>query len=346
MTTEAIQLRLHQSTEADAWRDYVFRHASATVFHRLAWSRAVQRAYGHRPLHQTAWVRGRLVGVLPLFLVQSIFVGRVLVSVPYATYGGILADSDAGARALLGAADDWARKLDAQYVELRHRETNALPLAEIGGYDTFRKELPATAEEVLPSLPRKTRAAARKGIATLEAAFGPEWLDPIHDLYAQTLRRLGSPNYRRSLFHALRDAYGDDCVCLVVLDGGRPIAGVVSFVFRDEIVPYFSGSLPEGMRKQANNVLYVRLMEYAVRRGLRRFDFNRTRRDNHGPYAFKRHHGFEPSPLHYQVSLHKAKQRPNLSPSNSKYALAGKVWRRLPLWLTRSAGAEITKWIP
>jgi FemAB-related protein (PEP-CTERM system-associated) len=204
-------------------------------------------------------------------------------------------------------------------------------------------------EDVLALLPRKTRAAARKGLDLLgedSAVTGPELLDVIYDLYSVTLRRLGSPNYRREFFHSLLSAYGDDCVCLVVRDAGKPVAGVVSFIFRDEIVPYFSGSLDEGMTKNANNVMYLRLMEYAVGRGLKWFDFNRTRRDNTGPHAFKRYHGFEPAPLHYQVYLHNGKSKPNLSPSNKKFALAGRAWSKMPLWLTRSAGSTISKWIP
>ena len=332
--------------DADDWDRFVQSCPSATVFHRLAWSDSVYRSYGHRPLHQIARAGGRIVGVLPLFLVKSVFVGRVLVSVPYATYGGIAADSEDAAEALLKTAQDLCEQMRGEYLELRHRDGNNLALPEIDRYDTFRKVLPAKAEDVLPSLPRKTRAAARKGLNSLSVSFGPEYLDAIYDLYAVTLKRLGSPNYRRRLFHELRDAYGDDCVCLAVKDGNDVVAGVISYVFRDEIVPYFSGSLPEAMQKNANNVMYLRLMEYAIDRGLKRFDFNRTRRDNHGPHAFKRYHGFEPAPLRYQISLNKAKTLPNLSPSNSKFAMAGRLWRKMPIWLTRPAGARITKWIP
>ncbi len=349
MASDGIQVTPYVATDANAWDAYVLRHPSGTVFHRIGWSGAVEEAYGHRPMHLMAWSAGRVVGVLPLFFVKSIFVGRVLVSVPYATYGGILADSDEAAKAILEAAEALCTDFGAKYLELRHRETNRLGLPEIGRYDTFRKQLPDRPEDVLPSLPRKTRAAARKGLKGLgprAARIDPALLDTVYDLYSRTLKRLGSPNFRRRLFHALQEAYGDDCVCLVVRDGGRPTAGVVSFVFRDEIVPYFSGSLREGMSRHANNVMYVKLMEYAVERGLRVFDFNRSRRDNHGPHAFKRYHGFEPTPLHYQIHLTNGGELPNLTPSNRKFALAGRVWRKLPLWLTRPAGAGITKWIP
>ncbi len=345
-TSQIIQVKAYVEADAEAWQKYIRAHPSATVFHMMAWCRAVERTYGHRPMHLTAWSGDCLVGVLPLFLVKSIFVGRVLVSVPYATYGGILADSDEVTDSLLTAAENLSAESNAEYLELRHRDENNLNLPEIDRYDTFRKRLPDNADDVLPSFPKKTRAAARKGLKVLTVEIGSDLLDPVYDLYSYTMRRLGSPNFKRRLFHELRNGYGEDCVCLVVKDGGKPVAGVISYVFRDEIVPYFSGSLPDGMHKNANNVMYLKLMEYAIERGLRWFDFNRTRRDNQGPHAFKRYHGFEPSPLHYQISLNKAKELPNLSPSNRKFALAGRLWRKLPLCLTRSAGGRITKWIP
>lgn len=345
-TLQPVQVRPCQPGDDEAWDEFVRRHAFGTVFHRPLWSRAVQQAYGHEPLHLAAWSQQTLAGVLPLFEVQSLFAGRVLVSIPYATYGGILAEGDDAAGALLEAASLLARRRNVQYLELRHREANTLSLPSIDRYDTFRKELPARAEDVMASLPRKARAAARKGLGSLDISVAPEHLDAVYDLYAFTLRRLGSPNYSRRFFHLLRSEYGDDCVCLLVRDAGKPVAGVISFVFRDEIVPYFSGSLPQGMHQCANNAMYAWLMEYAVKRGLRVFDFNRTRRDNAGPHDFKRFNGFSPTPLHYQVLLNKSTSLPNLSPSNRGFSLAGKVWRRLPLWLTRPAGARITKWIP
>ena len=346
MDTRGVAIRAVQETDAQAWNQFVHSHPQGTVFHQLAWSDSVGAAYGHRPMHQTAWQDDRLVGVLPLFLVKSLFVGRVLVSVPYATYGGILAQTPAAAQSLLAAAQSLAVENKAAYLELRHRDASGLALTEIGHYDTFRKQLPADPADVLAELPKKARAAARHGLADLTVQIGPDLLDDVYRLYAHTMRRLGSPNYRKRLFSQLSQAYGDDAVCLVVRHGRKAVAGVISFVFRDEIVPYFSGSTAAGRAMGASNVMYLKLMEHAVERGLRSFDFNRTRRDNQGPYAFKRHMGFEPTPLHYQISLNTADRPPELTPSNRKFALAGRAWRHLPLCMTRPMSSVVTKWVP
>lgn len=339
-------MRAFNQGDAAAWENYVQGHPCASLFHRLAWSTAVARAYGHQPQHLTAWDGDQLTGVLPLFLVRSVFVGKVLVSVPYATYGGVLADSPALAQGLVAQAQELGRQQGVNYIELRHREASGLDIPTIDRYVTFRRILPDKVEAVLGTLPRKARAAARNAAGKLQVATGPEWLPAIYSLYATTLRRLGSPNYSFRLLQELQNAYADKCLCLVVLDGTKPVAGVISYLFRDEICPYFSGSLPEGMRKSANNLMYLRLMEWAVEHGLRIFDFNRSRKDNEGPYDFKCFMGFEPTPLHYQIWLHQARELPNLSPSNAKFSAAKKVWQKMPLWFTRHAGAQVARWIP
>ncbi len=331
------------------WEAYVRTHPRGTVFHLPQWSRAVARAYGHRPCHLIARRGSRVVGVLPLFLVRSVLAGRGLISVPYGTYGGILSGRGDVVAALADRARGLCHEYRAAYLELRHRDPVGLDLPVVDRYDTFRKALPGRPQDVLPGLPNKARAAIRGALRALGddcVAIGPEHLDAIYDLYAITMRRLGSPNYSRALFRALLDEYGSDCVCMLVHDHGTPVAGVIGFVFRNELVGYFSGRIQNGPSRNAPSLLYVRLMEHAVRRGIGIFDFNRTRRDNPGPYDFKRHFGFDPSPLHYQVFVADGGPPPALTPANPKYALAIKVWRRMPLWLTRPVGGHITRWIP
>ena len=149
---QPIPVKAYASQQASAWDSYVQRHAQATVFHRRAWSQAVQNAYGHQPCHLTAWNGDSLVGLLPLFEVKSLLAGRVLISLPYATYGGILSDNEEAAATLLAAAEALCRERKAVYIELRHRESNSLALPRLDRYDTFRRTLPAPGEDLLTAV--------------------------------------------------------------------------------------------------------------------------------------------------------------------------------------------------
>src|SRR6185312_4486400 len=85
---------VHELADADenAWSRYVDEHLQATFFHTLTWRDAVESAFGHRSHYLIARRDDRVVGVLPLTIVSSRLAGTILVSVPYAVYGGPLAD--------------------------------------------------------------------------------------------------------------------------------------------------------------------------------------------------------------------------------------------------------------
>ena len=76
--------------------------------------------------------------------------------------------------------------------------------------------------------------------------------------------------------------------------------------------------------------MYWQVMKRACEAGLEIFDFGRSKRDT-GSFAFKRHWGFEPTPLHYEYRLFGAEAVPEINPLNPKYRLAIALWKRLPL---------------
>jgi lipid II:glycine glycyltransferase (peptidoglycan interpeptide bridge formation enzyme) len=221
---------------------------------------------------------------------------------------------------------------------------------------TFRGSLPDDPGKVLSSLPRKARAAARQARERyqLESAFDDELLDDVWQLYSKSMRRLASLNYPARFFEELiartkpagSDSGRPSHLVQLVRHEGRPVAGLVSFIYRGTLMPYFSGSDERFARLHPNNLLYLAAMERGVELGCTIFDFGRTRIDNKGPYNFKRFQGFEPTPLHYQYFVPNGGREPNLHPSNRKLSAARRLWSRLPLAVTRPLGAWLARSIP
>ncbi len=348
------------------WERLAAFHTDATLFHELAWRRAIEQSYGQTPHYLVAGIGTRVTGILPLFEVSGPFTGRALVSVPYGVYGGILAEDPATERALFETAKELQTRIGARYLELRQREPldidDAGELGELGDagdagdpglqpinrYVTFRKPLPAESKRVLAELPRKARAAARQARDRhkLTATFGLDQLDVFYPLYVRSLRRLGSPPYSKRFLRAVLEAFGERATVLLVREGWQPRAGVIAIRFRDEMFAYVSGADERFAHLQINNFMYLVLMEESVRQGLRVFDLGRTRKDNPGPYAFKCNQGFEPRDLPYRIHLREGERLPNVTPSNKAFSWPRKVWRRLPTPVVRSLGALLTRWIP
>ena len=332
----------------DEWEAYVANAQAGTFYHTLAWHDAVVSVFGHEPHYLIARRGGRIVGVLPMFLVRSWIAGRLLTSLPYAVYGGAVCEDDHAAAALLDEAKRLAERLDVRCIDLRSITANLPGLPTVDRYVTFRKALPDRIEDVLASMPRKARAAARNGREKhgLTVEVGDDLLPVVWRLYTRSMRRLGSPNYPFALFRALVENTPDKHVVSVVRYQGRPAAGLVTFLFRDTVLPYFAGCIEQLDRCGTNNVMYLSAMEWGVEHGFRQFDFGRTRKDNRGSYDFKRHQGFDPEPLGYQLYVPPGRSAPELAPGKGKFALAQRLYRRLPLPLTRPLGAWLAKSIP
>lgn len=331
--------------EADA---FVQAHADGTPFHDSRWSLLVAMTMGIE--NQTLITRkgGKIAGILPLGLVKAPFGGRRLVSLPYGVYGGVLASDPETAVELDQAGRALALKLGVRSMELRYLAkppTDDLTAVEL--YETYRKALPEKAADVLGLIPRKARAEVRKardrhGMTLVE---DKALLDDFYHLYCLNKRGLGSPLFRRSFFKTLLDLFGDDALLHAVRHEDKTVGAVISLLKGDTIYPYYSGALPEAGRLGVNNAMYGFLMEDAVIRGCRLFDFGRSRAGS-GPASFKRNMGFEPTPLAYQFYLPEGGEPPSLNPGNPKMALPRKILANLPMWMAQAVGPTLMRHVP
>jgi len=166
--------------------------------------------------------------------------------------------------------------------------------------------------------------------------------EPDHEAFAESVHALGTPVFPRRLFRTLLDVFGDACEILTVTDGGRPVASVLSFHYKDEVLPYYGGGLAAARECAGNDFMYWEVMRRAAERGARWFDFGRSKRDV-GSYRFKKHWGFEPEPLVYEVRLVRSREVPNVNPLNPRYRMMVEAWKRLPSGLARMLGPPIAR---
>jgi FemAB-related protein (PEP-CTERM system-associated) len=327
------------------WNSYVLGHPDATFFHLGEWRTVLDRAFGHETHFLIAERAGEIVGVLPLGRIRSRLFGDSLISTPFCVYGGVLASDEDAARALDTAAVDLAERLGVGHLELRARRRSHPDWSCKDLYVTFRRSIAPDPEANLQRIPRKQRAMVRKGIAAgLEGTIDRD-VERFYPVYAESVRALGTPVFSKRYFRALADAFGERCEILTVRSSGRPIASVMSFYFRDEVLPYYGGGTAASRAVAGNDFLYWDLMRRAAERGVRIFDFGRSKKDA-GSYHFKRHWGFEPEPLFYEIRLIRSTSVPDVNPLNPKYRLFIAAWKRLPLpvsnvvgpWIARSLG--------
>jgi len=339
---------LDDAAGLSAWASYVRSAHGASVFHTPEWCASVAAVFGHRPLHLRATRGTETVGILPLMEVDSFLAGRLHVSVPYGTYGGLLADDPAAAQELAAEAVRVADERQARVLELRSAEAVVPEFTPLEGYLGFTRTLPERPEDVAAFLPKRARAAARhaRDRDGVVVRHDNDQLRTMWGLYSRSMRRIGSINYPYRFFEELVARFGERAWVSVAHGGARPLAGTLSLVFGETIMPYVLGADDRVRCDGAANLLYWSVMERAVAAGLRTFDYGRSRAGNSGAVGFKKNQGFEPRPLGYQRYVPPGRQAPDLRPSNPRFALARRAWQQLPLVVTRALGAWLSRSIP
>ena len=340
-------IRVTENPPAEAWTAYVDAHPEASLFHGLTWQRVLERTFpSYRPCHRIAWRGDRVCGVLPLYRVPWLPLGFSLISTPLGVYGGVCADDEEAAQALLEDAAAFGQKTGAQYVELRQeRALPSLPTKDL--YFTFRREILPDHEADLQSLPserrRAIRVAIKKGLSC--RIGGGELLTAFYEIYTRNMRTLGSPAFPRRLFELLLEHYGDRGRIFAVDHEGRLTSASFTLFHRDQIMPYYAASTHDGTRLHTNEFMYWSIMCHGVEHGFKVIDFGRSKKGS-GTFRFKQLWGIVPTHVPYQYRLITQREIPNLSPSNPKFAAVIWTWQRTPLPLTRWLGPKLSRFFP
>jgi FemAB-related protein (PEP-CTERM system-associated) len=337
------RLAMRDAGTAARWDAFVLSCPTATFFHRAGWQKIVREVFRHECYFLYVEAGGAIQGVLPLGHVNSWLFGNSLTGLPFAVYGGVAALNEDAASALEGEAQRIALSLGVDLLELRNVNARHADWPTQDLYVTFRKPILADDEANMAAIPRKQRAMVRKGIKSGLVSRIDTDIDRFFALFADNVHRHGTPAMPKKYFRALCEEFGADCEVLTVsAPDGRPLSSVMSFYFRDEVLPYYAGDDEAARDLAANDFKYWELMRRACARGLKLFDYGRSKQGT-GPYAFKKNWGFEPTPLHYEYCLYKRDAIPQNNPNNAKYKLLIASWRRMPICLANWLGPFIVR---
>ncbi len=291
---------------------------------------------------------GSLRGVLPLVEQSSLLFGRFLSSVPFFTYGGVLADDADTARALRARSTELGEARKARHVELREREQDPacdLPLRT--DKVSMLLELGDSEEALLKRLGSKLRSQIKRAERDQPVVQigGAELLEDFYAVFAANMHELGTPVYPLRFFANALAAFGPAARVFVVRSAGLPQAVAITVRHGDTIEVPWAGSTQAGKRASMNMRMYQELLLDSLRSGAKYFDFGRSS-VGAGTYRFKEQWGARPRPLYWYYWMSSGRELPQLNHSNPKYALAAAAWRKLPLAVANLAGPWIVRNLP
>ncbi len=192
------------------------------------------------------------------------------------------------------------------------------------------------------AIPRKQRAMVRKGFNRGLSAETDEHTDRLYACYAANVHRLGTPVFPRNYFAMLKQVFDGACEVRVVTRGHELVAAVMSFYFRDQVLPYYAGSMPVARTLAASDFMYWNLLQAAAARGVGVFDMGRSKIGT-GAYDFKVNWGCTPTPLAYGYRLYHARNVPDHNPLNPRYQVFIRAWKMLPLRLANLLGPLVVR---
>ncbi|MBF89724.1 MAG: peptidoglycan bridge formation protein FemAB [Candidatus Marinimicrobia bacterium] len=337
----------YQQSDKAQWNEYVDNHENGTFFHLAEWAGLIKDVFSHIPRYILAKnsKTGDVLGVLPLVEQKSKLFGHSLISTPFCVYGGAIAHNDSIREALENKALEIGQKLSVDYVELRYKaEVYNKNFDRFCHHSTFGGLIPDGRDNILAGVKKKQRANIRHSFKKALDIRIDDDAETAYDVYSESVRNLGTPVFHPQYFPSLFKHFGNKVNVLTVERNGKPVSSVLSFYYKDEVLPYYGGGTTSARTLKSNDLMYFELMCHAHQRGCQYFDFGRSK-DDSGAFKYKATWGMQPEPLHYMRALVKATEHPNLSPNNPKYALVINTWKKLPLWVSRVIGPYLSKYL-
>jgi len=346
-STTGTTLKVSVAVDSDRgdWDAFVRSQASAFGYHEWAWLGVFEHAFGHECLYVIARRESsEVVGILPLVEIRSRLFGRTLTSLPFVNFGGVLAESEDVAQALVDSAASIARSRGARHVELRHigrrfanlpckqhKVTMRLPL-QVGMWDRIDRKAR-----------NQVRKAEKSGLTVVRG--GIELLPEFYRVFSRNMRDLGTPVYAQKFFAEVLATFPDRARLIVVRLKDAPVAAGLTYRTGGLIEIPWASSIRDFNSLCPNHLLYWCAIDTAVAEGVATFDFGRSTPDE-GTFKFKEQWGAAPVALHWEYWLASGDALPDQSPKNPKFRLAIEGWKRLPLWLANALGPRLVKQIP
>ncbi len=182
----------------------------------------------------------------------------------------------------------------------------------------------------------KIRNSSKKFHYTLKS--GRACIEDFYEILSQTYHRHGTPILPKKLFYDLQDEFEEKLIYFVSYDeDGQPAAAMSVFV--DETLAWYAwGGVEESYSQRlAGYYIYFEVLKQVTQEfDIKVFDFGRSPFEG-STYRFKSQFGAKP----VKIEL----IRPESADLYSKYALAAKIWQRLPRSVVQKVGPRLTKYL-
>jgi len=333
-----------------AWDEFVNHAECSLPTQASAWESLLQKTYGYSCYFLTAQLDGMVQAVLPLYRVKSIITGNSLQSMS----GAICAASPEAAQALLTAADDLARELNADYLLLRDSRQlwDKCTLDVLQVHKGVRLHLPADTDTAWEHLHKRLRKDFRYGenkgtIATLVCCSE---IDDFYEFYLRFTHEMGTPLFSKQFFTDVTKSFSEKFSIALGYNEERSVAGVFCMLLQKTVYGIWGGALHEYNPMMPTHHVYWAIIEDAINRGFEWFDIGRSPFPS-TQFDFKARWCNEDYPVYQLFRIYHGKTPPNLNLNQAVQekggiSLVSRLWPKMPLRMARSIGPILRQHMP
>lgn len=345
-------VKLLEDMEEDSYCDFVNSNPDSTIYHTLEWKSIIEETYRYVPFYVIAKEEERIVGILPLFQVKSVFFGNRIVSLPFSHFVNVLFETDEILNQMLAFAKELVVRKKANFLEVKHGFVLPESSGLIESKHMFNSvlDLSKSLDELWSDLDTKSTrwGVKRAQKSNLEILTSETIGDYRHfyELELETRKKQGSPPYSFSFFENIFQYLNkSQRKLLLVSFEGRIIAGIIILYHKRQAVYGYSASVndKELLRKQPTNLLLWTAISQANRDGYQSFDFGTTPTHNKGLLRFKSGWGTEDIRIPYYYFLNGVEKIPVIDRTTRKIKILNGILKRTPIPILKVIGPYILR---
>jgi FemAB-related protein (PEP-CTERM system-associated) len=333
---------VYLDVEDKRWQSFLAK-TPHFIFHTPEYKQFFQSAFKAKILCLAAGDESGIRTLFPVVLVKHPVFGTKLISTAFLEYGGPCGEMASVPEIIRHLEKDYSHA--CKYLEVRqglsgYEHVLSGVMQKCPEYKRFVLDLGREAD-IWQNIQREKRKAVRKaqkeGVIVRETAA--DEVNEVYDLYCQNMRSFGSPPFPKSYFVSLFENLVPKQMSKIfgAYVGGKLASFLLGFLCQDRIHIVISVSQPEYLKYRTNDALHWHFIKFGCDHGFKYFDFGRVRPDS-GQFEYKKKWGASLLDLDHFYLLWKTKSIPRLDPENSRYSLYSKLWKRLPISLTRRIG--------
>jgi FemAB-related protein (PEP-CTERM system-associated) len=331
------------------WDAYVRNSPHGLPMNLSGWRHVLTKTYGFETHFLMAEEEGRVVGVLPMFIVHSFLVGDRAMT----TQGGLCADNDEVALALIEQGRGIAQEARVKQLVLQDtRQVWPGKFHTSSNHVHWVIDVSEDPETLWAGLHREIRRqvrVARRNDVTVEIDRTGDLVCDFYDVLSQFTHQVGTPIFGQDFLEHVIETFPGEFSIAMAYKGKTPIAGYFQLVMANAVHGLWGATLREYQELRATHLAYWELIRDSAEGGYRFYDIGRSPADTRVS-AFKSQWGGVSSPIYQQVaevgSQHNGASVVGRIQSDGKFQLFMKAWPQLPLPVTRFLGPKLRRHVP